>query len=353
MNTSVLSVRDELSFGQFMELALYGDDGYYTRAVSIGGKGSDFYTAAQSPLFAQALANALTEQWDAWGQPTELQVVEYGGGQGELAAVLGPALVRLCSGTITYTLVDRSRRLQTFQANAVHDEDTRLHYHFGEPRTDVPTCVVANEVLDALPVERVRRVGDSWQQAYVKLDSQGHYQWMWQSADASIASLADQFLPIPDGTIGEVCPGLARFFARLTAGGPPVFALLIDYGIDREEWASGIRPQGTLRGYYQHQVTDVLDHVGAQDITADVNWDHVRNAAESAGFQFRFLESQGTYLMSHGIADACQTRLTALASSGLESVKQRLGWSGQLKQLVMPGGMGERFQVFGCEWNVT
>ncbi len=336
-----------------MELALYGDDGYYTRSVSIGGKGADFYTAAQSPLFAETLANALTEQWNSWGRPTELQVVEYGGGQGELAAVLGPALVRLCSGEITYTLVDRSRRLQTLQASAVQDlrdEDTRLHYHFGKPLTDVPTCIVANEVLDALPIERVRRDGGSWQQAYVKLSPQGHFQWLWQSADARIASLADQFLPIPDGTVGEVCPGLAQFFQQLTAGGPPVFAWLIDYGINRDEWASGIRPQGTVRGYYRHQVTDVLDHVGEQDITADVNWDHVRNAAERAGFQFRFLESQGTYLMSHGIADAYQTRLTALDSSGAKSVTQRMTLSGQLKQLVMPGGMGERFQVFGCEW---
>lgn len=338
--------RDGIPFGRFMELALYGDGGYYSTHVEIGTRAGDFYTAAQSPLFAAALAEAVSQLHQRWGLPQHIQVVEFGAGQGELAAALGQELaLRLPRVGLTYTIVERSDRLRRVQAQRLRAHSVNgLRYIWGTAVATLPTVVIANEVLDALPVERVLRSGDRLQQAWVRARVDGGLELVWRQAAPQVVQATGRWLPIGDGTMGEVCLSLESFFLRLAAGGQPFCAWLIDYGMSAGEWASGVRPLGTVRGYKNHQLTDPLEGPGRQDITADVNWDHACAAAESAGLTVVGLSTQGAFLMNHGIMEA-YVRLSAAGATG---TLRGLQLSGELKQLTLPGGMGDRFQVLEC-----
>lgn len=349
-----------LTFARFMALALYGPGGYYTEAVRIGGAGGDFFTAAQSPLFASAIANFVRDAHANWGRPSQLQIVEMGAGQGELAANLMDALrSRLPVDTqLLYTIVERSPHLQSVQRERLQnarDAGDAWAVRWGDPLAGIATVAVANEVLDALPVERVRRTRAGWEQAMVALAADGTRQLQWRQAERQLADVADRWLPVPDGTVADICLDYAALFGRFSEVGPPFAGLFIDYGITSEEWANGVRPFGTVRGYAAHEVVDVLQCPGRRDITADVHWDYATACAESVGLQVVRVQSQGSFLVEHDILGALSARsegdgvVAASERNEVHRMFAETALAGQLKQLILPGGMGERFQVMICQ----
>ena len=350
------SLGEKMSFSQFMADALYGPNGYYTNFVNIGGDGADFYTAALSPLFSSTLGRHVVDRWQHFGSPELLQVVEIGAGQGELAVGVCQWLEAVLPTAIEvhYVIVDVSSRLEQKQKQKLLGADgpskSRIHFRWGLPSEDLPTVVLANEVLDALPVERVRRTKLGWQQAYV--DRAGDSEpavLVWKSAPPHLCHTADRFVACPVDMEAEVCLSYADFFTRLATYGGPLEAAFFDYGITRAEWESGIRPKGTIRAYARHQVLDVLANPGTMDLTADVNWDHVQDVAREAGFEVVALTSQADFLMRFGILEVLQAHQeTTQTAAG--AIKQA-ALAAQFKQLVFPGGMGERFSVMTCSIN--
>ncbi len=333
-----------LPFSEFMRVALYHPHGYYNEAVSIGGEGGDFYTAAQSPLFARVMGRYVYKCWQEFGEPDQLQVVELGAGQGELARNLCAYLSAHVPGNVmvTYCIVEPSVKLAGVQRQALSELGGRLQVRWSLPDPMVPTVLIANEVLDALPVEKVRKNFGRWEQACVTAVN-GEFRWEWRPAEASLTRLADRWLPISDGEEAEICPEYSAFFADCRRFGSPLRAVFIDYGIFLEEWAAGIRPRGTLRGYSRHSVTDVLERPGEVDLTADVHWDYAADAAKKAGFRKVEIVAQGKFLLDQGIAGELEE-----AAKSLRPEEYRR-FALQFKQLVLPGGMGERFAVLDCQ----
>ncbi len=335
-----------ISFAHYMEWALYGERGYYQSRVSLGKQG-DFFTAAQFPLFGATLAHYAWDAWRSYGEPHQLQVVELGPGQGELAVHVLARLQELLPADvkISYVLIEPSLRLRQLQMEKLRSLGHWVQVSWQSPDANLDTVMFANEVLDALPVERVRRTVNGWLQAWVILDDE-QLSLQWRPAPTELATAADEWLPIPVGTEAEWCWGYGELFKMAADYGQRLRSLWIDYGIDREELAAGLRPQGTLRGFSHHQVVHPLAHPGKVDITADVYWDAVVHAAMQAGFVTQNLILQGSFLRNAGLLGA------ALASStnGQDSWGKGLSRSaaGQVRQLIMPGAMGERFAVLEC-----
>ncbi|MCL6515353.1 SAM-dependent methyltransferase [Alicyclobacillus sp.] len=329
-----------LSFGAYMAMALYGEGGYYTQSVRIAGADGDFYTASRFSLFARTMARVALRVWSDFGRPADWQVVEWGPGQGELARGIAKALDEtLPPGVrVRYVLMEVSPRLADQQRMTLGDSVGRVSFHWGHPDPALPSFVIGNEVLDALPVERVRRTRGGWEQAVVRWGEAGPV-LEWRAAEPDIASLADRFLPLSPGAAGEVCPGMDDFFKQVAASGRPLRGVFVDYGIRARDLAEGLRPEGTVRGYRAHRVVDPLGAPGRCDITADVHWDAAMRAAEAAGLSVVRLTDQGAFLLEQGILEVLQAETPAVDEPG----RQRL--VGQFKQLVLPGGMGERFQV--------
>jgi NADH dehydrogenase [ubiquinone] 1 alpha subcomplex assembly factor 7 len=333
-----------LPFSEFMRVALYHPHGYYNAQVAIGGRRGDFYTAAQSPLFARVMGRYVCKCWREFGAPDRLQVVELGAGQGELAANLCTYLSAALPDNVqvSYCIVEPSLKLAEVQRQALAERGQRIQVRWGQPEPELPTVLLANEVLDALPVEKVRKNRGRWEQACVAAVDES-FCWEWRPADQGLSRLAEQWLPIADGEEAEICPDYPAFFADCARFGKPLRGIFIDYGIFLQEWAEGVRPRGTLRGYSRHSVTDVLERPGEVDLTADVHWDYAAAAARDAGFRKVDITSQGKFLVDHGITQELEE---AAKSLGPEQYRR---WTLQFRQLVLPGGMGERFALLECQ----
>ncbi len=361
-----LETMGPLTFGEFMQEALIGPYGYYTARARIGGAEADFFTAAGSPLFGYTLANRIVQAWRDFAVDGPLRLVELGPGEGKNAVHMATRLLQLLPDEIplSIVLVDPSEALVRRQKSLMEDfvfglaeNDRRrltIAWETLPLRGEGDVVVVANEVLDALPVERLRKE-KGWQRMMVKADGPDGLLTYWEAAPNQLAQLANRFLPIQEGTSAELCPQMHSFFESVGGMGNRVRALFIDYGITTEEWRSGIRPSGTVRAYRNHEICDVLEATPWCDITADVNWDHAFDAASAAGFTISPLKTQGSFLMEWGIMDVVSH--LAESSSSEDNARtlsptfepQAARYAGQIKQLVFPGGMGERFLVMECE----
>lgn len=350
-----------LTFAEYMETALYSPGGYYQRRVKLGGQGADFYTAAQFPLFGMTLGRYIHELYTKQEQTGPLRIFELGPGQGELACHMCSYLLSHLgdSNSIEYTFVERSAHLQKVQADAVRSLSDRVSFRWLDsevPQAQVPHAfVVANELLDALPVERVRREQTGYSRGYVLLGQDPQDPQVltedFLPAPPDLVRLAEMYVPVPVSHVGEICPGYADVFRMCSLVAQEIDGVFFDYGTYAREWQEGIRPNGTVRAFHQHEVVSVLSNPGEADITADVNWDLARHTAGEAGFRVENIMSQGSFLMRNGI-----TELAAAISSdpsrndsnedAMTRQRKVAAVSGALKQLVLPGGMGERFSAF-------
>lgn len=358
-----------LSFRQYMDIALYGPGGYYQRQVRLGRAGADFYTAAQFPLFGLTLGRYIYQLWQRSERRAMPSIVEFGPGQGELAYWVCTYLLSVLgeqdtgAGRLEYSLVERSDYLRQVQKQRLAPLSERIDFNWLEPY-DVGRLngeaehafVIANELLDALPVERVRRAKDGFEQGFVHVAGAARpdapLKEVFLPADERLRELAQKYTPVPQSHSAEVCRDYDEVFRACASLAREIDGVLFDYGIFAHEWKAGIRPQGTLRAFRKHTLANVLHQPGEADITADVNWDLARDAASCAGVLVEDILTQGSFLMRNGIMDVAmeltqQNGSTPLSRElGHGESKAGLSTTSALKQLVLPGGMGERFSAF-------
>ncbi len=348
-------IRDEirdtgpLPFSRFQELCLYHPRyGYYTRGRGIGREGADFWTAPEmNPVFGELVAVQLAEMSSLLGSPGDFQVVELGAGTGSLALAALDAWQREASPLYrerVYAIVEPSAGLRRMQEEVLAGHGDRVCWLEGSPTDPPPGVLLMNEVLDALPVDRVVGRAEGLEEIRVG----------WRDGDlvevpcpAGENLVEELRLRLGGGAGGlepgqevELRPRLPDFLAaeatRIAAG----YILAIDYG----DMAADLyrRPRGTAMAYHRHQACeDLLARAGHQDITAHVDFSALSAAAASAGFQEAGMTSQMKFLLALGLAG----RIEALESENIpekDRVIRRLG----MTALIQPGGMGEMFKVW-------
>ena len=317
-----------IPFARFMELALYDPAaGYYIRpdAADHGpGRGGDFLTAPEShPIFGEAVAVHLEALWGALGRPERFVVREHGAGTGALAAGIIDRLRRSGSGlgtAIRYQPSDASpARLEQLRARL---EEMGLVASL-EPATDRPEAgaILANELLDALPVHRVEGgPAGALLERYVDVASDGSFREV--ALAPSTPALADRLeaegVHLEPGQVAEICLALDAWVAGAASTLERGELLLIDYGhraLDLYDPARG----STLRAYHRHRVhADPYVAIGRQDLTAHVDLTAVERAAAAAKLEPIGRTSQARFLADLGIGDLLvarqQDRSTTLGS---------------------------------------
>ena len=163
--------------------------------------------------------------------------------------------------------------------------DTRDALADGEPAVG---AVVANEVLDALPVHRVIGRPGGIREQLVGLDAAGGFAWV--EADPTTAELAERLghegIELEDGQAAEVCLGIETWLAGAVDGLDRGVVVLVDYAEEPASLYAPRRRDGTLRGFARHGVGgDPFRHLGRQDLTATVDLAAVRAAAARAGLE--------------------------------------------------------------------
>jgi SAM-dependent MidA family methyltransferase len=358
----VARIRDEIRdggpmpFARFMDLALYDPaGGYYRGPEARPGRAGDFITAPEAhPIFGRAVARVLDETWRRLGEPPRFVVREYGAGDGDLALAILDGLRRDGSGlerAIAYDPVEvEPRRVDAIAArlgDAGWADVLAGPAAVGEP---IVGAVLGNEVLDALPVHRVRRREDALVEIGVGLDGDRLVEVEIEPTTPELADrLASDGVDLVDGQTAEICLALDRWIGDAAAGLARGLLLLIDYGAIASELYDPIRRRdGTLRAYIRHRVhDDPYRHVGRQDLTAHVDVTAVERAAAVAGLEHIATLTQAEFLVGAGTDEL----LRAIQSDPATSMEAYLEVRSALMRMLDPAAMGRfRVMAFGRDW---
>lgn len=346
-------IRDEIdrhggwiSFERFMELALYEPGlGYYSAGAIKLGRDGDFVTAPEiSPLFSRCLATQCAEVLEHLGPASLLEI---GAGSGIMAADVLNELAAQGRVPDRYLILEVSADLRERQ-HATLQQRASQYASRVEWLEQLPEgfrgVVLANEVLDALPVQRFRirgsqvnAIGVTWQL--------GRLDWSETHADdAMLAAVrkieANLGEPLPDGYTSEINMRLRPWVSGIAASLREGVALFIDYGLPQRQYYRGERREGTLLCHFRHRFhDDPLLHVGVQDIGAWVDFTAVAETAVDAGMGVAGFTTQAHFLIGNDIE-----KFLAPAADDLAA---RVQLARQAMLLTLPGEMGERFKVIG------
>ncbi len=339
-------IRDEIAhhgsipFGRYMELALYAPGlGYYTAGKQKFGSAGDFVTAPEAyPVFGRCLARTAIEVlgWLGGGA-----ILEVGAGSGKLAATMLTELAERGALPEAYYILElspdlRERQVATIRQTAPeHAAGVRWLDHLPEP--GFRGLVVANELLDAMPVERFKVAGRTAKQLGVTW-REGRFDWIERPAPPIVAERVES-LALASGYVSEI--GLAaeawvRTIGERVAAG---VLLLIDYGFPRAEFYHPDRANGTLMCHYRHRAhPDPLILSGLQDITAHIDFTAIAQAGVDVGMNLLGYTSQAAFLIGSGLDEFAR-------ASNPNDVRAHLALTEQIKKLTLPHEMGELFKV--------
>ncbi|WP_392344985.1 class I SAM-dependent methyltransferase [Parasynechococcus sp.] len=345
-------------FSQFMDLALNEPvHGYYGSGhARIGAKG-DFVT---SPSLGSDFAALLIPQLLAWlaavprTDPDQcLSIVEIGPGEGHLARDLVAALRGSdpeLLARIELVLVEANpgmrRRQQALLQGA---DDLPLRWcSLDELRRDpVHGVVIAHELLDALPVDRLIWREGSLQQQWVELDPNGGLRTthrplpdgLHQEIKRVCSQVGIQLPPldVEEGWTTEWNSALPDWFAAAAAAVDAGVLLVIDYALEAQRYYTARRSDGTLMAVCAQQAgLSPFDQPGKQDLTAHLCIEVVDEAAQRNGWLVGDQVKQGEALLALGLAQRLH-RLQQLPGQQLAEALQRRE---ALLRLVDPAGLG-------------
>jgi SAM-dependent MidA family methyltransferase len=336
-----------ITFADYMRECLYHPvHGYYSKAES--KRFADYYTSVDvHPIFARLLARHFAEMWERLGRPAEFMFVEAGAGVGRFAGqVLDFCAAKLPAfyEALRYVAMERSA-LRREQA-AIHLQRHSAAGHF-TASAEIPTsiaggCIFSNELMDALPVHRVVLDGGAMKEVFVGFRDGRFVDVMAPLSTCAISEyFAAQGIALREGQHAEAgleaCDWISEIGRRLERG----CVLAIDYGHAAAELFDERHMRGTLLAYQNHRATEnFYASPGEQDLTAHVNFTALELWGKRAGLETMGFTSQTAFLLALGQGNEFAD-LYDEGQTEAERTKARL----QLKTLIHPEGMGERFQV--------
>ncbi len=334
---TILANNGCISFSRYMELSLYAKGlGYYAGGAAKLGKDGDFTTVPElTPLFGATLARFAA---DLLGDKP-LRILEFGAGTGKLAADFLSAAAALGAKVASYQIVELSGELRARQQRTLADY-APLEW-LDAPPSVFSGLVIANEVLDAMPVPLIVKRDGRWFERGVVLEGQ---QLMF--ADRECAHSVTDPIPdaasLPEGYLTEIHPqqaGFVRMVGDMLRAGEGGAALLMDYGFPASEYYLPQRSGGTLMCHYRHHAhVDPFYLPGLQDITSHVNFSEMARAGLDAGLELGLYMNQAAFLIGAGLPYLLDPQRVADPGHWLPL-------SNAVQKLTSPAEMGELFKA--------
>lgn len=333
-----------IPFARFMELALYAPGlGYYTAGSRKFGSEGDFVTAPEiSPLFSRCVARQCQQ---VLANLIDGEILEFGAGSGVMAADLLLELEQMHALPKRYSILEvsaelRERQQAYLKVRIPHLWD-RIFWLDRLPSESFAGVILANEVLDAMPLHRFQLNAKGLQEFYVGWKD-NHFLWHLDTASSVEVAKIISKIPIElmgdhyDSEINFMLAGWVKSLSQCLSKG---LILLIDYGFPQHEYYHPDRSMGTLMCHYRHRAHfDPLILVGLQDITAHVDFTAVADAAITNGLCVAGFTTQAAFLLSCGLLDLAATNTPFDAMTQLK-------FSQQVQKLTAPHEMGELFKV--------
>ncbi len=340
-----------MPFAQYMERCLYAPGlGYYSAGKTKFGEAGDFITAPElGELFARCVVQAV--------QPTLAQLgdqacfLELGGGSGSFAEAALKAFADAGALPRQYLILEPSADLRQRQQDRLRehlppDVGARVQWLDRPPEQDWCGVLFANEVIDALPATRfLKRDGEVYEE-HVVVDGDGHLKRTDRPADALVIGAVrhlerDLGREFAEGYRSEVLPQLPYWIQAVAGSLTAGLMLFIDYGYVRREFYLPERDDGTLMAHYRHHAhNDPLYLPGLNDLTASVDFTALAEAGDSAGFHVAAYLPQAQFLIGAGLQTVFENEQ---AKATDDHARYKLAQ--QVKRLMLPDQMGERFQA--------
>lgn len=336
----------KITFAKFMDMALYFPGlGYYSAGAHKFGVSGDFITAPDiSPLFAQCLAaqiaplitdHSLSVLW------------EIGAGSGRLAVDLLNHLALQNALPESYWILEVSADLRQRQHALLQQHCPqwlhKIKWLTQLPENPVNGIILANEVVDALPVHLFEINTDGVQERYVGHGPEGFYFVLGPLSHPRLNQYLNLFVkqntPLALPYRSEISLAAMDWLAGISAHLHQGILFLVDYGFPAHEYYHPQRNQGTLMCHYRHHNhADPFHLVGGQDITSHVNFTALSHQAQELGLALQGFTNQASFLINNG--------LEKFATPGLlGDTQQRLTTAHAIKKLTLPSEMGELFKV--------
>lgn len=332
-----------ITFEHFMDMALYYPSlGYYASGRIGLGREGDFYTSPHlHPVFGAVLARQLEECWNALGRPVGFSTVEQGAGRGYLALdILNYLKGSALYDSMKYIIMEINPAFQSVQEELLGDHRSVLEWvtDFGG-LSDFDGCFLSNELIDAFPVHLIVFEEGLLREIHVGLRDGKLSEVPLAPSTGDIGKyLSDFSLSLGEGYRTEVNLRAREWIRSVAEKVRQGFIITVDYGYDAPDYYSEERRRGTLMCYHRHRLSEnPYENIGAQDITAHVNFSALRKWGEECGFRTLGFCPQGTYLVSMGIDEIISEQYAAKEDFQFEVAK--------IKGLIVPSSMGESHKV--------
>ena len=334
ISKSIKDNNNPIGFDVFMNLALYHYElGYYRSNKTIFGHRGDFITSPEvSDLFGFSLAKQCKQVLNRGN------ILEFGAGSGILATQILFELGRMESLPKKYFIIELSSQLRQTQKETIKkvlpEVFDRIEWLTKLPK-NFKGVVIANEVLDAFPVKRITFAKGSFYELGVGFKG-GDFNWERMQEPLTHLNIPDS-IDFQEGYTTEINIQSGAWIKSLYDLMIDGTVILIDYGMTEAEYFHPQRNQGTLKCFSNHKSSDnPFIHIGKQDITASVNFSNIASIAKEIGFDISGYTTQSMFLISLGIDNYLKNE---------ENEEKKVKIAQEIKQLVLPGAMGEVFKV--------
>jgi SAM-dependent MidA family methyltransferase len=346
--------KQAISFRDYMDLCLYSEpSGYYRNESLKIGKEGDFYTSSSigsvmGEMIASFIGDELQRRGLLGSEP--LHLVEWGGGNGRMALHLLDELKRSAPADydrVTYTIIETSAYHRGLQRTALKEHDAILRFTTEQEWMDEEPqehmFIIANELLDAFPVHRIRYKDGAFQESYVTWQGQDRIFteiWLPITSKPLLDTLQRITVQWLDGQIGEINLESEAWISRVSQRMASGSCLIIDYGDMENELFAAHRHLGTLMCYRKHQAhQNPWIFQGEQDLTSHVNFSVLQLAARQSGFAHCRIQTQREFLVERGILEKLQNHYDPNPFSDVSKRNRAI------RQLLLSDQLSELFKV--------
>ena len=342
----------QISFAKYMEMALYTPGlGYYAAGKNKFGSKGDFTTAPEiSPLFGATIVQTLLpviEHLQNLNLP--VQILEFGAGTGALAESILTELQSQDIEIASYSILDLS-------ADLIERQQSRLAQPFpmvtwiNQLPKNFTGIILANEVLDAMPIELITHQDQQWVFKDVALakestedaseDTIGFRHCLGKEVPQAILPACLRQQSFENGYTTEINVNAKAWINSISEILDMGILLTIDYGFPEHEYYHAQRNQGTVMGHYAHHaIQDPFFYPGLCDLTAHVDWTNIANTGINAGLSLLGFTSQASYLLDAGIGSLLMEKVDPSNSA------EFMPHSNAIQKLLSEAEMGELFKV--------
>ena len=333
-----IATEGPISVHDYMGLCLgHSEHGYYRRREAIG-RGGDFITAPEiSQVFGELIGLWSATVGEVIAPDTPLRLIEIGPGRGTLMAdamrvlKVAPRLV----SRMSVHLIEPSPALTALQQQTLEGRLPRPTWHedLGEVPSG-PAVIIANEVVDAMPVRQLVRRDDGWHERMVAAGSDGALAFTLDREPATDFAAA-----APCESLIELRPDAERLIGAIAerCRTDPTIALLIDYGHERTGFGD------TLQAVSRHQRSDPLARAGETDLSAQVDFEALAATARDHGLDCDGPEPQAAFLGALGVVERTERLMRAATPAKATAIEAGV------VRLIDPHGMGSRFKVLALK----